>query len=141
MGTPESNAVGYYDSSVMTYVKNMTGRLMLVHGLIDENVHFRHTARLIKSLIEHRRRYDLVLFPSERHSPHKLADRIYMEDIIYDYFNNHLRSTVVDDNSDDYSIVTDEEEEVEEILLLNVNAHRSLRTNRFDLKDERKGGK
>jgi dipeptidyl aminopeptidase/acylaminoacyl peptidase len=38
-------------SSVMAHVGNMRGRLMLVHGLIDENVHFRHTARLINALI------------------------------------------------------------------------------------------
>ena len=38
------------------------------------------TARLINSLIEHRKPYDLVLFPCERHAPHKLADRVYLED-------------------------------------------------------------
>jgi len=47
MGTPQSNPIGYHDSSVMTHAHNMKGKLMLVHGLIDENVHFRHTARLI----------------------------------------------------------------------------------------------
>lgn len=45
---------------------------MLVHGLIDENVHFRHTARLINALIAARKPYDLLLFPDERHSPRKL---------------------------------------------------------------------
>ena len=90
MGTPLNNVTGYTASSVMTHVKDMTGRLMLVHGLIDENVHFRHTARLINALITHRKRYDLVLFPCERHSPHKIQDRIYMEDIINDFFVQHL---------------------------------------------------
>ena len=37
-------------------------------------------ARLINSLIEYRKPYDLVLFPCERHAPHKLADRVYLED-------------------------------------------------------------
>lgn len=45
---------------------------MLVHGLIDENVHFRHTARLINALIAARKPYDLLIFPDERHSPRKL---------------------------------------------------------------------
>jgi dipeptidyl aminopeptidase/acylaminoacyl peptidase len=43
MGTPQNNPDGYASSSVMTHVANMTGKLFLVHGLIDENVHFRHT--------------------------------------------------------------------------------------------------
>ena len=75
MGRPADNAAGYEASSVMTHVEGMMGRLLLVHGLIDENVHFRHTARLINKLIEKRKQYDLILFPCERHSPHKIADR------------------------------------------------------------------
>ena len=35
----------------MKYVPQMKGKLMLIHGLIDENVHARHTFRLINSLI------------------------------------------------------------------------------------------
>ena len=63
MQTPATNPQGYHSSSVMSYAAQMKGQLMLVHGLIDENVHFRHTARLINALIKHRKRYELVLFP------------------------------------------------------------------------------
>ena len=86
MSTPQANPKGYRDGSVMTHAGNMTGRLMLVHGLIDENVHFRHTARLINTLIEARKMYDLLLFPDERHMPRKLADRVFMEEQIQDFF-------------------------------------------------------
>ena len=89
MGTPGNNPEGYKASSVMSYVSGMTGKLMLIHGLIDENVHFRHTARLINELIKHRKRYDLVLFPCERHSPHKLQDRVYLEDRMLDFIVEH----------------------------------------------------
>ena len=54
MGLPQENAEGYRASSVMEHVANIRGRLLLVHGLIDENVHFRHTARLINALIRAR---------------------------------------------------------------------------------------
>lgn len=91
MGTPKNNPQGYDVSSVMAHVPKMTGSLMLVHGLIDENVHFRHTARLINKLIECRKRYELILFPCERHSPHKIQDRIYMEDIIHEFFCKNLK--------------------------------------------------
>jgi len=40
-------AQAYKRSSVCSHVEAMQGKLMLVHGLIDENVHFRHTARLV----------------------------------------------------------------------------------------------
>ncbi len=90
MGTPQSNPDGYSTSAVMPYVPQMTGRLMLVHGLIDENVHFRHTARLINALISARKTYDLMLFPDERHSPRKLADRVFMEQQIVAFFEKEL---------------------------------------------------
>ncbi|CAN0589985.1 unnamed protein product, partial [Laminaria digitata] len=60
------------ESSVLTHASKLQGKLMLVHGLIDENVHFRHTARLINALIAARKPYDLLIFPDERHSPRKL---------------------------------------------------------------------
>ena len=90
MGTPQSNPDGYRDGSVMTHVEKMTGRLMLVHGLIDENVHFRHTARLINALIQARKTYDLLLFPDERHMPRRLADRVFMEEQLRDFFLKYL---------------------------------------------------
>ncbi|MCJ7737800.1 MAG: S9 family peptidase, partial [Anaerolineae bacterium] len=90
MGTPQENPEGYKVGSVMHHVSNIRGRLMLVHGLIDENVHFRHTARLINALTAARKPYDLLLFPDERHSPRKLADRVFMEEQIRDYFLEYL---------------------------------------------------
>jgi dipeptidyl-peptidase-4 len=91
MGLPSENPNGYRESAVFDHVPNMRGKILLVHGLIDENVHFRHTARLINRLIASAGKdYDLLLFPDERHSPRRLRDRIYMEQRILDYFLKHL---------------------------------------------------
>ena len=90
MGTPESNPEGYRVSSVMSHVENLRGDLLIVHGLIDENVHFRHTARLINALIKARKPYDLHLYPDERHMPRSLEDRVYMEERISDFFERNL---------------------------------------------------
>ncbi len=94
MGHPDENLQGYSDSSVMNHVSKMKGHLLLVHGLIDENVHFRHTARLINKLIAERKRYELIMFPCERHSPHKLQDKIYLEDIMTEFFVKYLDPSV-----------------------------------------------
>ena len=90
MGTPQNNPDGYRVSSVMHHAKHITGRLMLIHGLIDENVHFRHTARLINALIEANVDYDLLMFPCERHSPRKPQDHVYMANRIKGFFAKHL---------------------------------------------------
>lgn len=114
MSTPQLNPEGYLSSSVMNSSENMSGRshstpeahlklltfpliifsLLLIHGLIDENVHFRHTAKLTQSLNSRRKRYDLLVLPGERHSPHKLEARVYIEDRIFDFFRAHLLETV-----------------------------------------------
>uniref|UniRef100_A0A915PWP8 Uncharacterized protein n=1 Tax=Setaria digitata TaxID=48799 RepID=A0A915PWP8_9BILA len=60
----------YKDSSVLNYVNqlpNEVDRLLIVHGLIDENVHFSHTERLIEALIAAGKPHRLQIFPSERH--------------------------------------------------------------------------
>ena len=90
MGRPQDNPEGYAQSSVMTHVDQIEGSLLLVHGLIDENVHFRHTARLINALIRAQKHYELLLFPDERHSPRSLKDRVFMEQRIHSFIQRTL---------------------------------------------------
>ncbi len=90
MGLPQNNPQGYEVSSVMHHAAQIRGKLLLVHGLIDENVHFRHTARLINALNRAHIPYDLLIFPDERHMPRRLEDRIYLEERVCSYFEEHL---------------------------------------------------
>jgi hypothetical protein len=51
MGLPSENKDAYEFGSIMHHVNNVKGNLLLIHCMIDENVHFRHTTRLVNSLI------------------------------------------------------------------------------------------
>jgi dipeptidyl-peptidase-4 len=88
--TPATNPDGYRESAIMTHAANLAGRLLLVHGMLDENVHFRHTARLMNALIAANRPYDLLIYPNERHMPRSERDRVAMETRILEYFQRHL---------------------------------------------------
>jgi len=90
MGTPQSNPEGYYDSSVLNHVQKLEGRLLIVHGMVDENVQFRHTARLLRALTEADKDVDLLIFPEERHMPRSQKDLEYEERRIVQYFKDHL---------------------------------------------------
>ncbi len=90
MGRPQANPARYERSSVMAHVDKMAGKLLLIHGLIDENVHFRHTARLVNALIAANKEYELLLFPDARHMPRKPADRLYLEEHVGRFFQAHL---------------------------------------------------
>jgi dipeptidyl-peptidase-4 len=90
MATPDTNAEGYRESSVLTHAGSIRGKLLLVHGMIDENVHFRHSARLVTELIGQNVPYELMVFPEERHSPRREEDRVYMERRIAEFFEQNL---------------------------------------------------
>ena len=90
MGTPQNNPEGYKQGSVMTHIGKMEGKLLLVHGMVDENVHFRHTARLIDALIQNQKLHDVLILPDERHGPRKPESRVYLEFRTIQYFIEHL---------------------------------------------------
>ncbi|XWS48553.1 hypothetical protein CRYUN_Cryun13aG0087600 [Craigia yunnanensis] len=90
MGMPSEDAENYEYGSVMHHVNKMKGRLLLVHGMIDENVHFRHTARLVNALVAGGKPYELLIFPDERHMPRGHRDRIYMEERIWEFIERSL---------------------------------------------------
>lgn len=90
MGLPSENKSGYVRASVMNHVHKLKGQLLLVHGMIDENVHFRHTARLINALVAAGKTYELIIFPDERHMPRRYSDRVYMEERMWEFIDRNL---------------------------------------------------
>jgi len=82
MGTPEANPAAYKSGSVLTYVDafpDEDNRLLLVHGLQDENVHFSNTTQLIESLIAACKPYQLLVLPRERHGCSNSNTRVFLE--------------------------------------------------------------
>ena len=90
LGTPANNPDGYAASSILPRAAGLAGRLLVVHGMIDENVHFRHTARLIAALETAERPFDLLVLPADRHMPRDEAGRRYLESRLVEYFAAHL---------------------------------------------------
>jgi dipeptidyl-peptidase-4 len=90
MGTPQDNAEGYRLASPLTHIDRLRGRLLVIHGMIDENVHFRHTARLMQALIDAGKPFESLLYPNERHMPRSEHDRVDMERRILEFFQRSL---------------------------------------------------
>ncbi|XP_063554692.1 dipeptidyl peptidase 8 isoform X7 [Gorilla gorilla gorilla] len=71
MGHPDQNEQGYYLGSVAMQAEKFPSepnRLLLLHGFLDENVHFAHTSILLSFLVRAGKPYDLQIYPQERHS-------------------------------------------------------------------------
>jgi dipeptidyl-peptidase-4 len=67
LGVPEASPEAYERSSVLRLATSITGSLLLIHGAIDENVHLRHSVRLVAELQAAGRDVELVTLPADRH--------------------------------------------------------------------------
>lgn len=93
MDLPENNYDGYVAGSVLSYVHKFpdeANRLLLIHGLIDENVHFYHTSELIKHLIRANKPYTLQIYPEERHSLRSLESSKHYETFLLQFLQDNL---------------------------------------------------
>ena len=86
MSTPEANPEGYKAASVLERVGQIKGDLLVIHGMIDENVHFRHSARLASALIAAGKSFRFLPLPEERHSSRKEPGRAYVAEQVAGFF-------------------------------------------------------
>jgi dipeptidyl-peptidase-4 len=68
MGLPAHNAEGYRIGSPINFAEGLKGRLLLVHGSGDDNVHYQGTERLINRLVELGKPFDLMVYPNRTHA-------------------------------------------------------------------------
>ena len=67
MGTPQNNPDGYKRSSPVTSAKNLSGKLLLIHGAIDDNVHMANTVQFVYELQKAGKQFQLMVYPKSRH--------------------------------------------------------------------------
>lgn len=67
MRTPQNNRDGYARTSVVDAAAKLSGRLVLAHGVIDDNVHPGNTMQLVLALQKAGKQFDLMLYPGQRH--------------------------------------------------------------------------
>ncbi len=67
MGLPQTNAEGYQRSSVIEAAGNLHGRLLLIHGDADDNVHLANTLQLVRALQRSGKEFDMMIYPQNRH--------------------------------------------------------------------------
>jgi dipeptidyl-peptidase-4 len=67
MDVPSGNREGYEKTSVVKAASNLHGRLLLIHGLMDDNVHLQNSAQLILELQKADKPFELMIYPRSRH--------------------------------------------------------------------------
>jgi dipeptidyl-peptidase 4 len=68
MLTPQENPDGYHKTSVIASARNLHGRLLLLHGMMDDNVHMQNVTRLVRAFQNAGvQNFELMLYPDSRH--------------------------------------------------------------------------
>jgi len=67
MQTPQENASGYDDNSPVNHVSKLKGKLLLVHGSADDNVHFQNSMEFVTALVAANKQFDLFVYPNKNH--------------------------------------------------------------------------
>jgi len=67
MGLPRENPEGYKKSSVLESADALSGKLLLIHGTIDDNVHLQNTIQLVERLQKKGKSFEMMLYPKSRH--------------------------------------------------------------------------
>jgi len=82
---------GYKQGSPITHAKNLEGKLLLIHGTGDDNVHYQGAERLINELVKHNKQFDFMSYPNRSHGLWEgEGTTLHIKTMMTNYFNEHL---------------------------------------------------
>jgi dipeptidyl-peptidase-4 len=91
MGLPQENEEGYRSGSPISFAEGLRGKLLLVHGSGDDNVHFQGTEKLVNRLIELGKPFDFMVYPNRTHAiAEGRGTTLHIRSLIARYFQEHL---------------------------------------------------
>jgi dipeptidyl-peptidase-4 len=91
MGLPQQNVDGYRAGSPINFAEGLRGKLLLVHGTGDDNVHFQGSELLINRLIELGKPFDFMEYPSRTHAINEgPGTTLHLYSLLIRYLEEHL---------------------------------------------------
>ena len=92
MRTPKENKEGYDEGSAIVNASKLNGKLLLVHGTADDNVHLRNMIRYIHALTQANKKFETALYPDSNHSIYYGANtRYHLFERIAEFFKENLK--------------------------------------------------
>jgi dipeptidyl-peptidase-4 len=90
MDTPKENPEGYSTSLLFNKIKNLQGKLLLIHGTDDATVVWQHSLRFLKQAVSDNVQVDYFVYPGYEHNV-RGKDRVHLMQKISDYFDENLK--------------------------------------------------
>ena len=91
MRTPKENAGGYDASSCFSRADKLNGRLLLIHGMADDNVHFQNAAEYAERLVQAGKQFEMQVYTNRNHSIRGGNTSMHLYTRITDFFKRELQ--------------------------------------------------
>jgi len=93
MGLLRENAEGYRNSSMVTQAGRLEGKMLLVHSLMDDNVHPQNTFQVVRAMIDNEKSIDLKIYPPGNHRvSYDMKSRLFLYREYLDWLEKNLKS-------------------------------------------------
>jgi len=90
LSTPERNPRGYESSGVFPHLDGLTGRLLLIHGMADDNVLYTHSTKLYRALQARMQPFEMMAYPGSKHALQEREVSIHRFNLLLDFFEKAL---------------------------------------------------
>ena len=90
MRTPEENPEGYANASLIPRAKNLHGRLLIVFGTYDDNVHPYNEMAFIDAMIAAGKKFDMMAYPMRKHGISDEAATLHLYRMMIDFWKANL---------------------------------------------------
>ena len=92
-GLPKDNAAGYDEGSPLRYVGQMKGKLLLVHGSGDDNVHYQNSEALVNALVTANKQFRFMEYPNRNHGITGGNTSVHLRTMLTDFLTETLLGT------------------------------------------------
>lgn len=91
MRTPNENPDGYKSSAPINHADKLQGRLLIVSGTADDNVHMSNTMEMTSALIQANKQFDMMIYPNQNHSIYGKNSRFHIYTLVCNFYKENLK--------------------------------------------------
>ena len=90
MGLPQDNHTGYDNTSPINHVEKLKGKLLIVHGTGDDNVHVQNAVEMIEKLVQANKPFDMMFYPDKNHGIYGGNTTMHLYNLMDSYIKENL---------------------------------------------------
>lgn len=90
MKQPDENPEGYEKNDLNRYAKDLHGRILIVHGTYDDNVHIQNIWNFVDELIKANKMFDLMIYPMRKHGIADRTARVHLYTKMLEFWDKNL---------------------------------------------------